>query len=131
MTTKEQATKAKAANVRAKAKKKVHPANAGVFYLLWTGDLIWKPKHQSEEVIKYNQTHEVKRFWLIPEDSPTNSAEGDIQWVLSFLYQSFLLGAKKEDICSVIRRMGFQDTDSIYLGFILQSEKRKSAKSSY
>ncbi len=99
------------------------PANAGVFYLHCDGALVWKEHRKHADILKYSKAHCLKEYWEVPKNTPTKTAEGDIVWVLGLLYDAFLLGAKKEDICTFIQRLGFYDAEQIYSEFVQKSRK--------
>jgi hypothetical protein len=101
--------------------------NAGVFYLHKDGTFVWKSSHQIAEIVKYVSSHTIKRFWTIPKESPTGTAEGDAKWVLSLLYSAFSSGAHKDDLCTFIKNLGIQDAEAVYFEFVLLFEKEQRA----
>lgn len=69
----------------------------GVYYLHTNGDLIWKPQAVFTNITIYDYMDSpfVVAYWIIPDGSPTGNPEGDVMWMMDWLYEAYQLSNDK------------------------------------
>ena len=102
----------------------------GIYYLHTNGDLIFKNKavFTNTSVHEYMDSPFVKKYWIIPEKSPTGDQENDIIWTMDWLREAYELSDDKtrteRRIREICKKNEFPD---IVANAIIEGKEKKEA----